>query len=153
MSYSNKLASRIQRYLMDVDMKGVTFDSDKGVFRFGMNISGKLKSVNYYILVHDDDYTVYAVSPLSAEDCKLEMAEFVCRANYGLRNGNFELDMRDGEVRYKAYHDCDGGMPSDAAINTSLRVCARMFERYGDGIAAIMFGMKTPEDAVNDCEK
>ena len=30
-----------------------------------------------------------------------------CRANYGLlANGNFELDMDDGEIRYKVFIDC-----------------------------------------------
>lgn len=28
-------------------------------------------------------------------------AEFLTRANYGLVFGNFEMDMHDGEIRYK----------------------------------------------------
>ncbi len=35
------------------------------------------------------------------EEKRLAIAEFVARANDGLRIGNFELDFGDGEVRYK----------------------------------------------------
>ena len=80
------------------------------------------------------------------------MAEFLCRANYGLANGNFELDFRDGEIRYKCFVNCDETVPGKETIKDSIYVPARMFTRYSEGILAVLFNMKSAEQAVKDCE-
>ena len=53
--------------------------------------------------MNKDAYCVYAISPVGADVSNLEeraaMAEFLCRANYGMRYGNFEMDLQDGELR------------------------------------------------------
>lgn len=81
------------------------------------------------------------------------MAEFICRANYGLKNGNFELDMRDGEIRYKSFVDCEGLTPTTEMVRNSIHCPAAMFDRYGDGIVDIIFGNSTAKEAVAKCEK
>ena len=35
------------------------------------------------------------------EDKRDVVCRYITRANYGLRNGNLEMDLDDGEVRYK----------------------------------------------------
>lgn len=61
------------------------------------------------------------------------MAEFVCRANYGLVSGNFELDMRDGEIRFKRFAECEGITPTSEMVCNSIHCPAAMFKRYGAG--------------------
>ena len=49
-----------------------------------------------------EQFLFYSVAPVKApEEKRATMAEFVTRANYGLRIGNFEMDYRDGEIRYE----------------------------------------------------
>ncbi len=44
----------------------------------------------------------YSICPVTVPaEYRPAMAEFLTRANYGLRMGNFEMDFEDGEVRYK----------------------------------------------------
>ena len=81
------------------------------------------------------------------------MAEFVCRANYGLVNGNFELDMRDGEIRFKCFVDCEGITPTSEMVRNSIHCPAAMFKRYGAGIVDIIFGKSSALGAVEKCEK
>lgn len=153
--YSEDIVSEIRGFLLDDDWN-FDFDDEKGVFKFGVNIDGKMKHVNYFVSVHDDSYTVYAMSPVSADsDDPLSMAEvakFVCGANYGLRNGNFELDMRDGEIRYKVYVDCDNLLPSREVVRSSIIVPAMMFERYAPGILDVIFKGTSAADAIAKCE-
>lgn len=155
-NYSQDLVNEIQGFLLDDDWK-FDFDDERGIFRFGVNISGKMKHVNYFLSVREDSYTVYAISPISAdaEDKAImsSMAEFICRANYGLRNGSFELDMRDGEIRYKVFVDCDGVFPSKEVIRGSIIVPAMMFERYSKGILDVIFMGVSAEDAIAQCEE
>lgn len=154
--YSEDIANEIRGFLLDDDWK-FDFDDEKGIFRFGVNIDGKMKHVNYFVPVRDDSYTVYAISPISAdsddEEVMRNITEFICRANYGLRNGNFEIDIRDGEIRYKVFVDCDGGiLPSRDVIRGSVIIPAMMFERYSPGILDVVFKGSTAAEAIEQCE-
>jgi hypothetical protein len=151
-SYNESIVRLIKQFL-DNDGWHYEFHEDTGIFTFGVNLDSKLQSAKYVLAVRDDRYTVYAVCPMSATDCKAAMAEFITRANYGLPNGNFELDFRDGEIRYKTFVSCLETVPGKAVIEESIVVPALMLDRYADGILAVMFGMKTPEEAVRDCEE
>lgn len=154
--YSENIANAINDFLTTDDWH-YSFDEQKGIFKFGLCLKGKIKKINYIIYVKDDAYLVYANPPIGAdEDDKRmmsEMAEFVCRANYGLKSGNFELDMNDGEVRFKCYVDCDGVVPMTEIVKNSIYCPATMFERYGDGIVGIIFGDVSGKEAVEYCEK
>lgn len=154
--YSQKIAQAINSYLTD-DEWHFSFDEKRGLFKFGLSLRGKIKKINYIIDVKDDEYVVYAFSPLGADEDDKEMmsslAEFVCRANYGLVNGNFELDMRDGEIRFKCFVDCDGITPTSEMVRNSIHCPAAMFKRYGTGIVDIIFGKSSAQEAVEQCEK
>ena len=60
------------------------------------------------------------------------MAEYLHRANYGLRVGNFELDYDDGEIRYKTYIDADFTEITDKTIMMSIFIPGDMFNKYGN---------------------
>ena len=153
--YSVGIAEAVKNFLTEDEWR-FDFDEQEGIFRFGLSLDGKIKEIRYLIIISLDDYTVYATSPIGVEksDDKMlsTMAEFVCRVNYGLKNGNFELDLRDGEIRYKCYVDCDSTVPNPDVIGNSLYCPAHMFERYGIGIIEIMFANATAAEAVERCE-
>ena len=153
--YSQEITSAIRNFLVDDDWK-FQFDEKDGIFRFGMSIGGKMKSVACRVLIRDDSYTSYAVSPINADPDDAEMmknvAEFVCRANYGIKNGNFELDMRDGELRYKVHVDCSGGIPALSVIKNSVYVPSVAMERYAPGFLDIIFAGKSAAEAIKKCE-
>lgn len=153
--YSTSISKAITDFLTEDDWN-YTFDAEKGRFQFIMSTNRKLKNVSYIISVRDDSYIVYATSPIgpSADDPDemARMAEFICRANFGLVNGNFELDFRDGEIRYKTYVNCDGIVPTKGMIRSSIFVIASMYKRYADGIIDVLFKDITPEEAIKNCE-
>lgn len=155
-NYSMEIANEINNFLLKNDWR-FFFDEERGVFRFGLRLKNKIKTINYIIYTENKYYLVYAVSPIGADSDDYEMmarmAEFICRANYGLTSGDFELDMRDGEIRYKSYVDCDGIIPTEEMIRESIYCPAAMFERYAPGIFDIIFGNSTAIDAVDKCEK
>ncbi len=155
-NYSIELASEIKRFLQDDDWR-FSFDEEKGKFRFGLSLDGKLKEINYIVDVKQDEVVFYAISPIGAdsdgEEMLNNMAKFICRANYGLKNGCFELDVNDGEIRYRSYIDCDSVLPSQAVIKDSIYVTAKMFDRYAPGIIAVIFQDATDKEAIDLCEK
>ena len=155
-TYSKNVANAINNFLTE-DEWHFSFDDQRGLFKFGLNLKGRIKNVRYIVDIKDDEYVVYAISPIGADEDDEKMmaimAEFICRANYGLKNGNFELDMRDGEIRYKSFVDCEGLTPTTEMVRNSIHCPAAMFDRYGDGIVDIIFGNSTAKEAVAKCEK
>ena len=153
--FSQEIVDCIRYFLVDDDWN-FEFDDEKGIFRFGVNLDSKLKNVRYLVPVRGDGYTVYAISPVNADnddkDVMREMNEFINRANYGLRNGNFEIDVRDGEIRYKIYVDCDNQLPSREVVRSSIIIPSVMFERYSPGLLDVMFRGSTAEEAISKCE-
>lgn len=154
--YSKIIAQAINSYLTE-DAWHFLFDEKCGLFKFGLSLKGKIKKINYLIDVKKGAYVVYAISPLGADEDDKEMmasmTEFICRINYGLANGNFELDMRDGEIRFKCFVDCEGITPSNEMICNSIHCPATMFKRYGAGIIDIIFSKTSAQEAVEQCEK
>lgn len=153
--YSSRIAEAINSYLESRDYT-YAFNEKSGVFNFGFRIDGRLRNLEYQISIRRTNYVVYASSSINAdiEDKKMmsEMAQFVCWANYGLRRGNFELDMSDGEIRYKDYVDCEDRRVTFQMVRNSILIPAMMFERYSPGILDIIFMGSNAEEAIKKCE-
>lgn len=100
---------------------------------------------------------VYGICPIGAdrddEKMMAQMAEFICRANFGLKNGCFEFDFRDGEIRYKSFIDCDDVLPSTEVVKNSIHCTAAMYKRYAAGITSIIFAGSSAKEAIAMCEK
>lgn len=154
--YSKSIANAIIEFL-NMDDWHFLFDENRGIFRFGLGLKGKLKKINYLVDIKNDEYLVYAICPLGVdeEDAKMmaNMAEFICRANYGLKMGNFELDFDDGEIRFKVHVICDDIIPTADIIKKSIYCPATMFDHYGSGIVDIIFNETSGKTAVEKCEK
>lgn len=153
--YSQDIADCIRDFLVEDDWN-FEFDEERGIFKFGVNLKSKLKNVRYIVPVREENYNVYAISPINADnddkDVMREMNEFLHRANYGLRSGNFEIDVRDGEIRYKIFVDCDNQLPSREIVRASIMIPSVMFDHYAQGILDVMFKGSTAEEAISICE-
>lgn len=151
------IANVVKSYLTGKEMN-FSFDEERGVIRFNFTLKGKIKQVAFFVRITKDSYTVYAISSIGADagnsDVMSRMAEFICRANYGLRNGNFEIDMEDGEIRYRTHVDCKGGVIlTEEIVTNSFLIPMFMYERYSDGIVGIIFNNITAKEAVTRCEQ
>ncbi len=121
-------------------------EEGKDVLVMQMGLKTKLKECRVVVLCDDRCISVYAVSMVSAgPDVRPTIAEFITRANYGLRIGNFEMDYRDGEVRYKAVLDCLDRLPAPKEVDQVIITPVAMLEKFGDGLAKALFGFGEPE--------
>jgi hypothetical protein len=95
----------------------------------------------------------YSYLPVNAPAEKMaEAAEFVARANRGMRIGNFELDFDDGEIRYKTSIDVEGGELSDKMIDNLLRANLTTTDRYFGGLMELIYGDRSVADIVRKIE-
>ena len=154
--YSDEIVNVIKQFLEEDDWH-YSFDEETGIFRFGLKIRSKMQKISYVIDVHDDEIVIYGMCPLGADhedsEMMVQMSEFICRANYGLKNGCFELDFRDGEIRFRSYVDCENLLPSTTVVKNSIHCTAAMVKRYAPGIVDIIFGGVKAKDAITKCER
>ncbi|MBX9680538.1 MAG: YbjN domain-containing protein [Gemmataceae bacterium] len=96
----------------------------------------------------------YSYLPVNVPDDKLvEIAEFLTRANRGIRIGNFEMDYDTGEICYKTSLDIEGGDLTHKVMDNLLRANLSTTDRYFRGIMEVIFGDKEPAEAIQSIEK
>ena len=101
----------------------------------------------------EEQFTFYSVC---TGKCPVEkrpmMAEFLSRANWGLVVGNFELDVRDGEVRYKTSIDVEDCEITPTLIKRCVYPNVLTMDKYLPGIMSIIYADTTPESEIQRIE-
>jgi len=87
-----------------------------------------------------------------AEETRVAVAEYITRANFGLRIGNLELDLDDGEVRYKSSVDFEGGELTRWLMRNAIYSAVQTMDRYLGGLLSVMYGGKSALEAVREIE-
>lgn len=122
---------------------------------YSMSYNGKNGTLRCYAQVRVDleQFVFYVVAPVKVPPASLAIAsEYITRANYGMRIGNFELDYSDGEVRYKSSFDFEGGTLNPEFIKHAIYPAVETLDRYLPGLLGVIYGGKTAEEAIVEIE-
>jgi hypothetical protein len=117
--------------------------------------SGNNGDLRCYAQVRTDleQFLFYVIAPVKApEPQRAVVAEYLTRANYGLRIGNFEMDYSDGEIRYKSSLDFEGGLLTPPLIKNTIYPAAHTMDFYLPGLLSVMYGNQEPADAIDEIE-
>ena len=133
-------------YEMNDHGRVATFTGGVGGFK------GLYNSFRFILFVGEDEVQNYAMFPASAKDKLPEMAEFITRANYGLKYGDFEMDWDDGEVRFHLAFPIAAVRADEMILPTLLVAPPKMLDKYSKGFTEVLMGLKTPNDAIKECE-
>ena len=140
---------------LDSDDWHYEYDAEHHVIRAGITLDCKLRNARIFIPIRGDgSYIVNIYSPVSGDPASLdELIKYVAMANYGLANGNFDIDVSDGEVRYKIYVNCKDleKLPAQI-IKDSIYAGWYMMDRYGNGLAALAMGFSDAETEIKKAE-
>ncbi|MEN9935191.1 MAG: hypothetical protein RLZZ387_1770 [Chloroflexota bacterium] len=122
---------------------------------YRMSYNGESGELRCYALVRVDleQFIFYAVAGVKVPaDRRPEVAEFITRANYGLRIGNFELSFEDGEVRYKSSIDFEDETLTNSLIRNVIYPAVRIMDEYLPGLLRVAFGGLSADDAISEIE-
>ena len=118
------------------------FMGEHGQYRCVMTIHEKAQRVAFY-----------SHAPVMASEARRQAAaEYLSRANYGLLLGNFEIDFRDGEVRYKTSIDIEGTELTAPVVRNLMMPNLLMMDRYLPGLMQVLYGNASPTKAVEMAE-
>jgi len=139
--------------------KGIGFkyqvDEAKGLVQMGF--SGKSGNWTAAADVKQDRGILifYSIASIKVpEKARAAASEYLTRANYGLVLGNFEMDMSDGEVRYKTSISVgEKGKLTDDLISPVVLTNFGTMDRYLLGLMAVAVGGKSPAEACREAEE
>lgn len=121
-----------------------------------LDMSGEHGEWRCYAEVDEESgyFYFYSHCPVKApEDKRVALADFLTRANYGLRLGNFELDFRDGEIRYKTSIRVKGERLTPLLVKHLVYANVKMMDEYLPGIMSVIYGGVSPEKAMAQIEQ
>lgn len=156
MSMSISTASRLLsalRAFFDEEEWAYTTLAERPVLKLGY--AGKTGNWTCYAQVRELDEQVlfYSICPLTVGPAKrLAIAEFLTRANYGLVIGNFEMDLEDGEIRYKTSLDAESTELTSDMIRNAVYANVLMMDKYLPGVLSILGGNVPPKQAIDEVE-
>ncbi len=148
-----KVIQQIKNFFEENDWK-YTFNEEKNIFSTELNMNNVLGILRMYIFLRETSYVVSTVLNSSVEEQYYgQISEYLHRANFGMRNGNFEFDYNDGEVRFKTFVNFEDMELSDAVIADSIFVSAAMVDQYGKKLIQLMVSdAETPSDLIEEIE-
>lgn len=133
------ISSAVQRWLTSRSWQA-RHDERAGFYDVGIKLDCSLAKVRLILDPRDNGCLFYVIPQLSCpSDRFAELSRFITLANYGLINGNFELDMRTGDFRYKCFVNCVGlnDLPLDTIESMVMAACGT-FKRYADGLSRVV---------------
>jgi hypothetical protein len=127
----------------------------EGLHAYRTFYSGDSGELRCYALVRVDleQFIFHAVAGVKVPaERRGPAAEFLTRANYGLRIGNFEMNIADGEVRYKSSLDFEGEQLTFNLIRNAIYPAVRIMDEYLPGLMQVAFGGASPDEAIEAIE-
>ncbi len=126
-------------------------DTEKGYFSMGCRI--KEASVRVIIDVYESDdwrrlltFSTYPV--MVPEHRRSAVVEALTRINYQLIYGNFEMDLADGEIRFRTVVEAEKEL-DDAMIDRVLNANLSSADRYFAALMTITYGNASPATVID----
>lgn len=120
-----------------------------------MTFQGRNGKWTCYAQSNEDQHLFffYSVCPINILEAKRQaVAEFLTRANYGLKVGNFEMDFNDGEVRYKTSIDVENDRLVAPLVSNLVYANVWTMDRYLPGLLSVAYGDVSPLEAIQKVE-
>ena len=151
MSNSEKGIQVYQMFKKHLEENDFKFEAHDDDLVLTMTVHGEDLPQLTIIRVLDDRDVLQILSPIPShipEDKRVDAAVAVSVANYGMVNGSFDFDMRDGEIRFRIAQGYEGMELSEEFIRYILSVAFFVTDKYNDRFFMLGKGMISLEQFI-----
>mmetsp|Transcript_20647 Transcript_20647/g.45108 ORF Transcript_20647/g.45108 Transcript_20647/m.45108 type:complete len:231 (+) Transcript_20647:183-875(+) len=154
-SASSSTLGKIVKYLEKEDWKfNVSNGSERSLVHMG--VGARNGTFNVVISVNEEDklVLVYVIAPIKVPEGikRINVADFITRANFGVVIGNFEMDFADGELRYKSSVQFKGSVLSDQMIEDLIGKSVCTIDHYFPGLMKVIYSDTSASEAISEIE-
>lgn len=144
----NTISSAIEN--MGYDYQVLVDSPVTTVFKIALALQNTKADCIIDIRIPNQIVAVFVICPVNIpESGRKRLAEFLTMANYGLILGSFEMDMDDGELRYKSSFLYNNKEESEEEFSQHLFNALYMMDRFFPGIMAVLFAGLEPKVAIS----
>lgn len=114
-------------------------------------LRGEDLPVEFILVVNPRNQVVQFISRLPfdiPEDKRVDGAIAVCTANYGLIDGSFDYDLRDGEIRYRLTCSYRDSQLSEDLFEYMIMAAASTVDNYNDRFFMLAKGRMTVQQFI-----
>ena len=115
---------------------------DRYVIRF--NMSGDDIPMRFFLYVNTDKQiiTLHSPQPVTFSADKIDLAcKAICAINYRLTDGDFQIDVRDGEVLFNMSNCYAGSLISGDVFDYMLGMSINIVDEFNDKLLMLSKGM------------
>lgn len=123
----------------------------EGQHAFTSRVEDPLCPRNYYfqIKIELEQFLFYIAPTLTLmPDMLPAVAEFIARANYGMRIGNFDLDYAHAKVVFRSSINFKGVPLVEQLIDNAISPALAAYDEFFPGLVEVIAGIETPERAI-----
>lgn len=81
-------------------------------------------------------------------DRRTAVMEALTRINWRMGIGSFDMDLTDGEVRFRVGTDVEDGLLSEKMVDNMLGFSLHSMDRFHEALMRVAFGDADPETAI-----
>jgi len=138
MDYTNQIAKAVTDYLREKQIV-FAFDKKNNYLMTEFGLENEEYPMEVVIHLMEDAFVCYCVLPTEIPtEMYPVVGEYLHRVNYGLINGNFELDYAEGAVQYKTFGYCPDGVVPEALLEAVIVGPFSIIHRYHPGLRVLL---------------
>lgn len=147
------MSAQVDQLSAYLDRGTVVYDQDEERGMFRMLFEGKHGDLRVTMIIEETILQVFTHPANKIPETHRQLiTEAITRANYGLKLGNFEMDLEDGELRYQSAMPLGEEFPEDDVIDHILYVGGAMIDRYLPAFLSIVYGNEDVRLAIKAAE-
>lgn len=119
-----------------------------------LKVCGVSTDFSVFVIVDEEQESILCNTYIQQNIPEIKRAiicEFMNRANYELENGNFEMDMDEGAIRYRTFLDLSDAIASKEQILNLIWNGPQCFDTYYPGLMKILYGDYSADKAAALC--
>lgn len=131
------------KHLHDIQLNFTNEEQeDRYVIKF--NMSGDDIPMRFFIYVNPNHQliTLHSPIPVTFKEDKLDLGcKAICAINYRLTDGDFQIDVRDGEVLFNMSNSYAGSLISKDVFDQMLGMSINIVDEFNDKLLMLAKGM------------
>lgn len=144
-----KVQRMLQTVISHLTEHGLRFGQAEARPEVFTSISTRKGSYFCFISVADEIFRCFtSISCHVPVERRQSVAELLVRINWKVLLGNFEIDFRDGEIRYRVTVDLRAGELTDGMVESALRASLSTVDQFFPAIMSVLWNDVSPADAV-----